>query len=221
MCDQYDVTVQNIVYKDPLHTKILDDNIVKVITQVLLATINQFKMSVRALYVSILLCFELAYFANAQFVGTECPLITIDDLGSTANFSTNGLIARSISVLSGEGRRSIRLIPTRIIRYKVLCDTSGIRRNTSSSVSVLVEYVCSDRIHGQAHCNGITKSTWQFLFECDVRPYTRWTLRQLYSVITPIATFSTTSNNRCRGCFGAQAGYGFQEYDSVTQCMSK
>ena len=58
---------------------------------------------------------------NAQ--STSCPLITIDDLGSTTEFSTQGLVARAI-VPPGEAGT---MVPVRIRNFTKVCDAAGDR----------------------------------------------------------------------------------------------
>ena len=79
----------------------------------------------------------LAYhFANAQSM--SCPLITIDDLGSTTEFSTRGLIAQGV-LPAGEIAASV---PVRIRDFTKVCDAAGDQINTSSFVSVVAEFQC-------------------------------------------------------------------------------
>ena len=64
------------------------------------------------------------HLVNAQSV--LCPLITIDDLGSTTDFSDQGLVARAI-VPPGEIGPNI---PVKIRNFTKVCDAAGVRINT-------------------------------------------------------------------------------------------
>ena len=70
------------------------------------------------------------HLVNAQSM--SCPIITIDDLGSTTEFSTQGLIARAL-VPPGEVGA---MVPVRITNFTKVCDAAGDRINTSSFVSL-------------------------------------------------------------------------------------
>ena len=107
---------------------------------------------------------SLVYFANAQTRGS-CPSITVNDLGSSTAFSSNGLVslaARPDSGVTGDG------IPIRIMNYHIVCEASGMSRNTSSFVSVLVQYQCisSGGTGTLAVCDGTIMVTRQYQFSC-------------------------------------------------------
>ena len=77
------------------------------------------KMSCKGEYL-IVLGLALISYSNTQI--QSCPLITINDLGSTTEFSTNGLIAWAIvpPYLQGAQRA-----PVRIRDFTIVCDASG------------------------------------------------------------------------------------------------
>ena len=68
------------------------------------------KMRSKSFVQALVMWLGLAYFSNAQSL--SCPSITINDLGSTTEFSTNGLVARAI-VPPGE----IGIVPVRIRNF--------------------------------------------------------------------------------------------------------
>ena len=78
-------------------------------------------------------------FADAQ--SQSCPRITINDLGSTTEFSMEGLVARGIVPQSGG--HSFSTVTVRIRNFAIVCDAAGDRINTSSFVSVVVEFQCN------------------------------------------------------------------------------
>ena len=88
----------------------------------------------------------LAYFANAQ---SSCPSITVYDLGSTTDFSTDGLVPKAV--------RSDGDIPVRIIAYHTVCDASVMalpQSPGSTSLAVfrlkMAEVIMSGMISSQA-----------------------------------------------------------------------
>ena len=81
----------------------------------------------------------LISFTDAQ--SHSCPRITINDLGSATEFSTEGLIARAIVLQSGG--QHFTTVPVRIRNFAIVCDAAGDRINTSSFVSVVVEFQCN------------------------------------------------------------------------------
>ena len=145
----------------------------------------------------------LACLASAQ--SQSCPLITINDLGSTTEFSTDGLVARGIIP---PGDTSSQRIFVRIVDFNIVCNASGDRIDTSSYVSVIVQLQCnSTNVHPSlTDCNGSTMITRQYQFQCiedNRRPI--WgaivsgsTLH--VQTLNPDATLSTPLTNQCRRC---------------------
>ena len=121
------------------------------------------KMDHKGTYPFILLL-ALMSFADAQ--AWSCPPITIDDLGNATEFSTQGLVARGI-VPWGSSTVSV---PVRIMNFAIVCDAAGDRINTSSFVSVVVEFQCdfqSDTESSLTVCsNSSTIVTRQYQFQC-------------------------------------------------------
>ena len=157
----------------------------------------------------IVLGLALISFTNAQSV--SCPSITINDLGSTIEFSSNGLVSVGI-VPPGEAFASI---PVRIRTFTTVCDVSGNRINTSSGVSVVVEFQCGfDRgttSTSLAICSNPTNIvTRQYQFECIERNgLPVWVASVSGSslfvqTINPTATLSTPLANQCRRCIDDQ-----------------
>ena len=112
-----------------------------------------------------ILLLALMAFADAQ--SHSCPRITINDLGSTTEFSTEGLIARTIALQSGGQHFST--VPVRIRNFAIVCDAAGDRINTSSFVSVVVEFQCDfdNAISSLTVCNDPrTIVTRQYQFQC-------------------------------------------------------
>ena len=152
--------------------------------------------------------FTLVHFASAQ-PRSSCPSITVNDLGSTTDFSKNGLVplAESASVGAGEG------ISVRIFDYHVVCDASGTNRNTSSFVSVLVQFQCNfpSRTNTLADCDGTTMVTRQYQFSCvsDLSGQNaEWndivSGNSLFvQTLNPTATFMTPLDNLVQ-CIGRQ-----------------
>ena len=158
------------------------------------------------LIISLLICLGLAYFASAQ--SSSCLSITINDLGNTTSFSSDGLVADGI-VPQGESGTNI---PVRIMNYTIVCDTSGNRRNTSSYVSVVVQFQCDFQSTDSTLtvCNGNTIVTRQYQFQCiDRNGQSIWDASVsgntfFVQTLDPNATLSTPLANQCRRCIDEQ-----------------
>ena len=147
------------------------------------------------------LTLSLVYFANAQTL-SSCPSITVNDLGSTTPFSSNGLVslaARPVSRVTGDG------IPVRIVDYHIVCEASGMSRNTSSFVSVLVQFQCNfpGGTDTLAVCDGTTMVTRQYQFSCVSVQNGRSVWSNILSgddlfvqTLNPTATFTTPLDNQ-------------------------
>ena len=155
--------------------------------------------------------------AGAQSI--SCPLITINDLGSTTDFSTDGLIARAI-VPPAEAAQSI---PVRIRNFTIVCDASGDRINTSSFVSVVVELQCDSPSSNPSlvECDGSTVDTRQYQFQCieqNGQPvwHTIVSGSNLFvQTEDPTATLLTPLVNQCRRCIDDQQS---SRADTTTHC---
>ena len=165
----------------------------------------------------LLVCLGLACLASAQ--SQSCPLITINDLGNTTDFSTNGLVARAI-VPPTEGAQRI---PVRIRNFTIVCDASGDRINTSSFVSVVVELQCDSQISDPSltECDGSTVDTRQYQFQCiEQNGEPVWDTivsgsNQFVQTLNPTATLSTPLANQCRRCIDDQQS---SRADPITHC---
>ena len=85
----------------------------------------------KSLFIILLGLFYIS-FTNVQ--SQLCPLITVNDLGSTNEFSTDGLIARGI-IPQGDSSQSIFV---KIVDFNMVCNASGDWIDTSSDISVTV-----------------------------------------------------------------------------------
>ena len=156
--------------------------------------------------------------ANAQSV--SCPRITIDDLGSTTTFSSNGLVTRAI-ISPGEANP---IIPVRIRNFTKVCDAAGDRLNTSSFVSVVVEFQCDfqSATTSLAVCSDSNNIvTRQYQFQCSERNgQPVWGALVSGSsffvqTLNPTATLSTPLADQCRRCIDDQQS---SRADSTTHC---
>ena len=136
----------------------------------------------------------------------SCSPITVNDLGSIKNFSNNGLVPLAARP-SGDG------IPVRIIDYHVVCDASGMSRNTSSFVSVLVQFQCNlpGGTGTLAVCDGTIMVTRQYQFSCieNQNGQNEWNSiisgNDLFVLtLNQTATFMTPRDNQCRRCIDDQ-----------------
>ena len=163
----------------------------------------------------------LISFSSAQTstLRWSCPLITANDLGSTTEFSTNGLVARAIVPL-GEALSSP---PVRIRNFTIVCDASGDRINTSSYVSVVVELQCNSQSSNPTliDCDGSTPIIRQYQFQCiEQNGQPVWdTLvsgsNLFVQTLNPTATLSTPLANQCRRCIDDQQSL---RADPTTHC---
>ena len=151
----------------------------------------------------------LISFTNAQ--SSSCLPITVNDIGSTTEFSSDGLVAQSI-VLLGTRQLADTQIPVRIRNFTVVCDASGDRRNTSSFVSVVVEFECifSSSDASWSSCDGSTIVIRQYQFQCiEQNGQVVWDAIVSGSTthvqtLNPTATLSTPLDNQCRRCIDDQ-----------------
>jgi hypothetical protein len=171
----------------------------------------------------LLIWLGLAGYRLASAQSQSCPLITIDDLGSTTEFSSNGLIARGI-VPPGESGLNV---PVRIRNFTIVCDAAGDRINTSSFVSVVVEFHCNfaSAQTSLAVCNDTDNVvTRQYQFQCieqNGQPTWDTTVSSsslFIQTLNPNATLSTPLNNQCRRCIDDQQSTNRPSIDPTTHC---
>ena len=157
-------------------------------------------------------------FTDAQT--QSCPRITINDLGSTTEFSTEGLIARAI-VPPGN---TVDSVPVRIRNFAIVCDAAGDRINTSSFVSVVVEFQCNFQggTSSLTVCNDpSTIVTRQYQFQCieqNGQPVWGTTVagsNLFIQTLDPTATLSTPLADQCRRCIDDQQS---SRADPTTHC---
>ena len=146
-----------------------------------------------------ILLLALMPFSDAQSL--SCPPITINDLGSTTTFSSNGLVARAIFPQE-ESASSVRV---KIRNYTKVCDAAGDRINTSSFVSIVVEFQCdfqSSTASLDVCANSSTIVIRQYQFECrQIGWNTIVSGSNLYvQTLNPTATLSTLLVDTCRRC---------------------
>ena len=104
---------------------------------------------------------------------------TAEDLGSTANFSDQGLNNIPVALVTSQ-----QPVPVLIRNHRVLCDVSGMNRGTSSLISVLVEfqYNFPSGSGTLATCDGTTVLTRQYQFSCDNQ--NQW-ITEVFCVMKP------------------------------------
>ena len=73
----------------------------------------------KSLFIILLRLFYIISFTNAQ--SQSCPLITVNNLGSTNKFSTDRLVARSIIPLGDTSQSTF----VRIVDFNKVCNASG------------------------------------------------------------------------------------------------
>ena len=172
----------------------------------------------------LLLSIACIYSANAQ--SYLCPSITINDLGSTTNFSDQGLVSRALSLNTGEAGANV---PARIMNFATVCDASGVRIGTSSYVSVVVEFHCdfpSSTSGSLTVCSDpSTLVTRQYQFQCieDNNGQPVWGAivagsNLFVQTLNPIARLSTPLADECRRCIDDQQSPANTNIDGTTHC---
>ena len=167
---------------------------------------------------SFILLLALMSYADAQ--SQSCPPITINDLGSTTEFSIEGLVSRGI--VSSEN--TISTVSVRIRNSAIVCDAAGDRVNTSSYVSVIIEFQCNleSAIPSLNVCNDPnTIVTRQYQFQCIERNgQPVWDTivsgsDMFVQTLNPTATLSTLLVDTCRRCIDDQQS---SRADPTTHC---
>ena len=182
------------------------------------SNITQAKMDYKGIYPFILLTLlALMSFKIADAQSQSCPRITINDLGSTTEFSNEGLLARAIET-------TVSIVPVRIRNFAIVCDAAGDRINTSSFVSVVVEFQCEfqSATSSLTVCNDPnTIVTRQYQFQCieqNGQPVWGTTVagsNLFVQTLNPIATLSTPLVDTCRRCIDDQQS---NRADPTTHC---
>ena len=122
---------------------------------------------------------------------------------------------------------AVQRIPVRIRDFTIVCDASGERINTSSFVSVVVEFQCNSRSSNPTltECDGSTVDTRQYQFQCiEENGQPIWEAIVHNSIffvqtLNPTATLSTSLVNQYRRCVDdAQSGRFRPCLDPVTHC---
>jgi hypothetical protein len=171
---------------------------------------------IRGLFLQSLLLIWLGPAGYRLASAQSCSLITPDDLGSTTEFSTQGLIAQGI-VPPGQSTSSVSV---RIRDFTIVCDAAGERINTSSFVSVVVEFHCNSTSAeaGLAVCNDTDNViTRQYQFQCIGQVWNTIvsSSSSFVQTLNPTATLSTPPVNQCRRCIDDQQS---SRADPTTHC---
>ena len=173
-------------------------------------------VQVRRVSVCLLMVCLVLGLASAQLnVGLNCSLFTVDILGSTTDLTLQGLLPRSVPSVA----EIVNQVPVKVINYRVLCDASG-RRDTSSYVSLLVEFQCflAGGTGNLAQCNNMTNITRQYQYSCSRNNV--WENTDVVQTLTPTSTFQTEPTNQCRLC-ADPAEVSSPLIDQDTHCFRK
>ena len=182
------------------------------------SNITQAKMDPKGTYPLILLL-ALMSFSDAQ--SQSCPRITINDLGNTTEFSNEGLVSR---VIVSSVNAAVSTVPIKIRNFTTVCDAAGDRINTSSFVSVVVEFQCNSQSANPSLtvCNNpSTIVTRQYQFQCieqNGQPVWGTTVagsNLFVQTLNPTATLSTPLVDQCRRCINDQQS---SRADPTTHC---
>lgn len=86
----------------------------------------------------------------------SCQRLTGDDIGTWGRLSPDGIVARSLQLEEDDG------VEVRIVEIEIVCEAAGQRRDTISSISVIVAYECRG-----GDCGNVTSNrTEQFQWDC-------------------------------------------------------
>ena len=145
----------------------------------------------------------------------DCPGLSGNDLGRSDMYSTDGLVPRAL--LRGDSSKD-DLPGVRIYNFTIVCETAGMRRNTVSSASVIVDY---EHCVLSPTCTSPTRVTRQFDFDC--RPENTFfpPYKALGSVVNtdnPVGTLATALKTKCMECAKPAANL---VSDAATHCARK
>ena len=167
---------------------------------------------------SLMILLGLTYFSNAR--SDSCPPITINDLGTTTEFASGGLVSRGLV----PPNETNAIIPVRVRNFTIVCDAAGDRMNTSSFISVVVEFHCdfqSSTTSLTVCSNPSTIVTRQYQFECiEQNGPPVWSTivsgsNLFVQTVNPTATLATPLANQCRRCIDDQQS---SRADPTTHC---
>ena len=110
----------------------------------------------------LLLCSLLCSIPALTFVSgqNDCPLLQGRELGNSQNGNMDGLIADTLVAMTSQppARPLVQ-----VLGYNIVCQTTGMQRDTFRFVSVVVNYTCDGS--PWTYCDG-TPLLSQFEFEC-------------------------------------------------------
>lgn len=146
----------------------------------------------------------LAGNAHAQ---DQCPRITVEDLGSTRDMSSDGLLVRTYN------RNINPTSPTiRIHDYNIVCLSNGVARDTYEFVSVVVNQTCSGlRCEMQDRAYLV-----QYDFQCVDDEWTETVFSAVSRTDSPSADLRTALRGDCSACTTQIA-----DSDEETHCTGK
>ena len=143
----------------------------------------------------LILCFAATW--KQVFSQTECPILTISDLGNVSSSST-GLIVTALTFASqGGGANDIQLVD-----YNIVCLAQGTVEDRYSMVSVIASYFLD---------GATTVTTNQFHFQCVSGAWSINVLNNFDNSVTATAlvgNLTTPVRRDCRLCVDI-TGTGF------------
>lgn len=128
----------------------------------------------------------------------NCPMLTLSDLGSNQTFSSMGLV--STLLLDNQ---------VQIIDFNIVCLSSGVLRDTYSTASVVISYMCEGGVCAE-RVPGVLTDQFVFLCNGDV-----WG-NSVNLIMNPSASLSTPLDTSCSECTADP-----EISDPVTLCISK
>ena len=139
----------------------------------------------------------------------DCAELAIADLGNISEFSEAGIIAQSRTV--GDTPGGVVQFRVLVRNFSIVCTSSGSRRDTISSISLIVEYETCP-INTVGTCASPISQTEQFQYDCgtddDFLPPTKVIGGvSAARTETPTGTFSTTRMDQCGECAQPAANF--------------
>ena len=153
---------------------------------------------------SIVLAFIRVLILSQQVLSQTdpCQRVSGEDLGSTTNFSSEGILADSINP-SSEGGSEPGTFRVESDSLHIVCEAQHPMQNRYRFTSVLASYVCqSTDPRLTAMCDGATVQTVQLTLGCNNNAWSASIANNPNFVLTmnPTATTSTELASNCRLC---------------------
>ncbi len=155
----------------------------------------------------------------------SCPPITMEDLGNTETLSESGLLAGALEEIE------VGTSAVRVRSFHIVCESSGLLRNTTRSVSLLVNFDCMGlTCRRGGNQNEVVNLTEQFQFNCTASffeggggaafHYESGLFSGTFRRVDPVAGFDTAREERCGMCLDPAVDVGLPA-DNESHCIGE